>query len=114
MKIDGRNSAIHEEVADLYDEWSRVAPPEKKAELRGLYLASLTAATKTGAKRVEPRRKMLAEATRLDDVTEQVRWAKDLATLDPSNRDAHYILANNILDGTSPNFPRSPPTSDDP
>ena len=105
LKLDGKNPAIHEEVADLYDEWARQAPAEKKAELRGLYLASLTSAIKNGAKRVEPRRKMLAEAIRLDDVTEQVRWAKDLATLDPNDRDAHYVLATQGLDGTSPNFP---------
>ncbi len=44
------------------------APAEKKAELRGLYLASLTASAKNGPKRVEPRRRMLAEAIRQDDV----------------------------------------------
>ena len=37
-KIDGRNSPLHEEMADLYEEWAREAPPEKRAELRGLYL----------------------------------------------------------------------------
>ena len=68
LVLDPKDASIHEEMANLYDEWSRQAPPEKKAELRGLYLASLTASTKNnGAKRVEPRRKMLAEAMRLDD-----------------------------------------------
>ena len=105
LKLEPQNPALHEEMADLYDDWSRQAPPEKKAELRGLYLASLTASTKGGSKRVEPRRRMLAEAIRQDDVLEQIRCAKELATLDPTNRDAHYVLAAEELDGTSPNIP---------
>jgi tetratricopeptide (TPR) repeat protein len=105
LKLDGRNAALHEEMADFYDEWSRQAPAEKKAELRGLYLASLTASAKNGTKRVEPRRRMLAEAMRQDDVIEQVRWAKDLASLEPANTDAHYVLAADSLDGTTPNIP---------
>ncbi len=105
LKLDSKDASIHEEMANLYDEWSRQAPPEKKAELRGLYLASLTASTKNnGAKRVEPRRKMLAEAIRQDDVIQQMTWSKDLATLDPTNRDAHYVLAAGELDGASPNI----------
>ena len=105
LKLDGRNPAIHEEMADLYQEWARQAPPEKKAELRGLYLASLTAAANNGSKQAGPRRRMLAEAIRQDDVIEQVRWAKSLAPLDPTNADAHYVLAADALDGTSPNIP---------
>jgi tetratricopeptide (TPR) repeat protein len=106
LKIDSRDASIHEEMANLYEEWSRVASPEKKAELRGLFLASLTSATKNnGSKRVEPRRRMLAEAIRQDDAIEQARWSKDLATLDPTNRDAHYVLAATELDAPSPNIP---------
>ncbi len=105
LKLDGQNNAIHEELAGLYDEWSRTAPAEKKAELRTLYLGSLDASTRNGSKRVEPRRKLLAEAIRQDDVLQQVKWAKDLATLEPTNRDAHYVLAAEELDGPSPNIP---------
>lgn len=105
LKLDGQNGAIHEELAGLYDEWSRTAPAEKKAELRTLYLGSLDASTRNGSKRVEPRRKLLAESIRQDDVLQQVKWAKDLATLEPTNRDAFYVLAAEELDGTSPNIP---------
>ena len=104
LKLAPRDASIHEEMASFYEDWSRQAPPEKKAELRGLYLASLTSAAKAGPKKVEPRRRMLAEAIRQDDAVEQVRWSKDLASLDPNNRDAHYVLANDELDGASPNI----------
>ena len=105
LKLEPKDAAIHEEVADLYEEWSRQAPPEKQAELRGLYLASLTASARNESKRLSPRRRMLSEAIRQDDVLEQVRWARELATLEPANRDAHYVLAAGELDGPSPNIP---------
>jgi cellulose synthase operon protein C len=105
LKLDSRNAALHEEMADLYEDWARVAPDDKKTELQSLYLTSLTASTKFDTKRVSPRRRMLAEAVRLDDLMEQVRWARDLVSLEPTNRDAHYILAADSLDGTSPNIP---------
>ncbi len=105
LKQDGRNPAIHEEMADFYEGWAAQGPAEKKAELRGLALASLTSAAKNGPKRVEPRRRMLAEALKQDDAAEQVRWSKDLITLDPGNLDARYVLASEGLDGASPNLP---------
>jgi tetratricopeptide (TPR) repeat protein len=105
IKLDNKNAALHEEIADLYEEWSRVAPADKKNELRSLYLTSLTASTKFDTKRISPRRRMLAEAIQLDDLVEQVRWSRDLVSLEPNNRDAHYILAAEALDGTSPNIP---------
>ena len=105
LKLEPQNAALHEEMANLYEEWAHRAPPEKKAELRGFYLASLAASARSGSKRVEPRRRLLAESIRQDDVLEQVRWAKELITLDPNNRDAHYVLAAEELDGPSPNIP---------
>ncbi len=105
LKQDGRNPEIHEEMADFYDTWAAQAPAEKKAELRGLCLASLAASAKNGPKRVEPRRRMLAEALKQDDLAEQGRWAKEVITLDPGNLDAHYALASEGLDGASPNLP---------
>ena len=105
LKLEPQDAALHEEMANFFEEWARQAPPGKKAELRGLYLSSLTSSAKSGSKRVEPRRRLLAEAIRLDDVLEQVRWAKELSTLDPGNRDAHYVLAAEELDGPSPNIP---------
>ena len=80
-------------------------PAEKRAELRVLYLASLTTSANISKKRPEPRRRMLAEAIRQDDVLEQVRKAKELVSLDPTNRDVHFVLAAEGLDGTTPNIP---------
>ncbi len=106
LKSDGRNVALHEEMADFYEEWAGRAPTEKKAELRASSLESLrAAASKAGSKQAGPKRRMLAEAIRLDDVVEQVKWARDLATLEPTNRDAHFVLAGDELDSNSPNVP---------
>ena len=105
LKEDGKNALIHEEMADLYEEWAREAPADKKAELRGLYLTSLASSANFGKKRAEPRRRLLAEAIRQDDVMEQVRVSKELITLDPTNRDVHFVLAAEGLDGPSPNVP---------
>ncbi len=114
LKLEPQNAAIHEEMANLFEQWAREAAPERKSELRGQYLASLGASARTGTKRVEPRRRLLVEAIRLDDVLEQVRWAKELATLDPTNRDAQYVLATEELEGPSPNIPEDPPPTGHP
>ncbi len=105
LKLDGRNAELHEEVADLYEEWAATAPPEKKAELRGLFLAELNSSAKVGSRRAGPRRRLLAEAFRQDDTVEQAHWAKDLSSLEPDNADAHYVLASDGLDASSPNLP---------
>ena len=104
LKLAPKDAAIHEEMAGFYDDWSRQAPLEKQLELRGLSLASLASAAKAAPKKVEPRRRMLAEATRLDDRAEQVRWAKELVGLDPNDREAHHVLALVEAEGTSPNL----------
>jgi len=104
LKGDNRNAALHEEFADLCKEWMAEAPPEKKADLRNLYVSSLTSAANFGAKRVEPRRKLLSEAMRRDDQVEQVRWANALTTIDPNDADASFVLASEKLDATSPNL----------
>ncbi len=60
LKSDNRNAALHEELADLCREWMAEAPAEKKADLRNLYVSALTSAANFGAKRAEPRRKLLS------------------------------------------------------
>ena len=104
LKGDNRNADLHQELADLCKEWLTTAPAEKQADVRGLYVAELTAAANLSTKRVEPRRALLAEATRRDDHHEEVHWATQLAELDASNADAAYILASEKLDGTAPNL----------
>ena len=97
-------------MADLYEDWWRQAPAEKKAELRGLYLASLT---NVGHERDQAGRAPPAAPGRGDPAGRRrwsrSAWSKDLVTLDPSNGDAHYVLAAEELEATSPEPRRDPP-----
>ena len=102
LKTDNRNAPLYEEFADLCKEWMVIAPAEKKADLRNLYVGALKSAANFGAKRAEPRRKLLAEAMQRDDQVEEVRWAKSLAPIDPTDADAAFVLAAGELDETSP------------
>ena len=104
LKTENRNAALYEEFADFCQEWMRDASPEKKADIRTLYLGALNSAATHGTKRVEPRRKLLAESIRRDDVVEQVRWAKSLVSIDPTDSDAAYVLAADELENTAPNL----------
>ena len=102
LKTDNRNAPLYEEFADLCKEWMAGAPAEKKADLRNLYVGALKSAANFGAKRAEPRRKLLTEAMQRDDQVEEVRWAKSLAPIDPTDADAAFVLAAGELDETSP------------
>ena len=104
LKTENRNAALYEEFADFCEDWMREASPEKKADIRTLYLGALNSAATHGTKRAEPRRKLLAESIRRDDVVEQVRWAKSLASIDPTDSDAAYVLAAEELENTAPNL----------
>jgi len=104
LKGDNRNSTLHEEFADFCREWRADAPAEKKAELGNLYVSALTSSATHGAKRVEPRRRLLAEAIRRDDQVEQVRWAKAVVLIEPSDPEASFVLASDELDRISPNL----------
>ncbi len=104
LKSDNRNAALYEEFAEFCREWMTEAPAEKKADLRTAYLSALTSAANHGTRRAEPRRRLLDEAVRNDDHNEQVRWARSLAAIDPTNTDAAYVLAADDLEGTSPNL----------
>ncbi len=105
LKQDGRNAVLHEELADLYDEWSRQSPPDKKSELRGLYQNALAATARYSPRPAGATRRLLAEAIRQDDSVEQVRRAKELASLEPGDRDARFVLAASELEAAAPNVP---------
>ena len=104
LKTDNRNPALYVELADLCQEWMREAPPEKKVELHNLYVSALTSAANQGAKQVEPRRRLLTDALVRDDQVEQIRKARELAPIDPTNADAAFVLAADELDSISPNL----------
>ncbi len=94
-------------MAEFYEGWAAQAqvPAEKKAELRGLALASLAAAAKTGPKLVEPRRRMLAEAIKQRRPHRAGALGQGGRHPRPGNLDARYVLASEGLDAASPNLP---------
>ncbi len=100
-QLDGKNPAIHLEMAKLYAEWGAHAPAEKQAALRALRLASLADAAKHGETLKEPRRELLAAAMAQDELPESLSWAKKVLALEPENVDAHYVMAAGSLDDQS-------------
>ncbi len=98
LQLDGKNAAIHEEMASMFADWAKQAPAEKKPEIMAWRLASLEEACKYDKRLQEPRRALLAAAQDHDDTAETVRWAKEVLSLEPDNVNAHYALANEALE----------------
>jgi predicted Zn-dependent protease len=105
LQQDGKNAAVHEELAAMYAEWAARAPAEKQSELRGLRLAALADAAKYGKTLKEPRRLLLEDAMRHDEPGPSVYWAKEVLRVEPSSGDAHYVLAAEALEEKTPNLP---------
>ncbi|HMB02988.1 MAG TPA: tetratricopeptide repeat protein, partial [Isosphaeraceae bacterium] len=105
LQKDGRNAAIHEELAGMYAEWAERAPAEKQADLQALRLRALIDAARFDKGRVEPRRLLLADAMRQDEASSCAYWAKDLLTLEPNNAEAHYVLAAEGVEERTPHIP---------
>ncbi len=99
LQVNGKNAAVHEEMAKLYGEWADHAPAEKQQELRGKHFESLIKAANHGPTLTEPRRALLAAAMARDEVPESVHWAKEVIGLEPANAEAHYALAAAALEG---------------
>jgi tetratricopeptide (TPR) repeat protein len=97
LQVDGRNAAIHEEMAAMFAEWAAKAPAERRPEILRDRLASLAEAAKYGKTLREPRRLLLAEALRRDDATESLHWAREVLALEPANTDAHFVAASDLL-----------------
>jgi cellulose synthase operon protein C len=102
LQMDGKNPAIHEEMATMFGEWADRAPVEKQAEIRGWRLASLAEAAKYGKNLKEPRRQLLAAAMAQDEVPESLHWAKELLALEAGNADAHFVIASETLETRAP------------
>jgi len=98
LQLDGKNPAVHEEMAAMFAEWAKKAPAQKQPEILGWRLASLAEAAKYGKTLREPRRELLAAAMDHDDSAETLHWAKEVLTLEPENVDAHFALASEALD----------------
>jgi len=105
LQADPRNAAIHEELAAMYGDWAAQAPAEKQAELRSWRLGELAEAAKYGRTLKGPRRRLLAEAMRQDEVPEGLYWAAEVLRVDPADADAHYLTAAEELDRRAPAVP---------
>jgi|GEM_PF-883844 len=104
LQKDGRNPAIHEELASMFAEWAAQSKGDAQAKLLNNLMDSLKAAADHGKKLKEPRRKLLAESMRRDLTGRSVFWSRELLKLEPKNSDAHYVLADEELEGASPRF----------
>ena len=67
LQQDGKNAAIHEEMAAMFAEWAAKAPAEKKTELRAQRLTALADAAKYGKTLKAPRRQLLEDAMQHDE-----------------------------------------------
>ena len=105
LQLEGRNAAIHEDMAAMFAEWAAQAPPERQADLRSQELAALAEAANYGKTLKEPRLKLLAAALTRDEVPESLHWAKEVIALDPENADAHFAIATETLEEHAPQLP---------
>jgi predicted Zn-dependent protease len=105
LQQDGKNAAIHEELAAMLAEWAERAPADRQSDLRAQRLAALVDAAKYGKTLKEPRRLLLADALLHDEAAQSVYWAKDLLRVEPQNADAHYVMAAEGLEEQTPNVP---------
>ncbi len=104
LQIDGRDPAVHEEMASLYEEWLGSAPTEKAARLRVARHESLSSAARFGTTSIRPRLSLLHEALERDDRAEAHRWATELLRLDSDDPAAHGVVAEVMLEESAPNF----------
>jgi tetratricopeptide (TPR) repeat protein len=92
-----KDPEIHEELAVMLAKWAEQAPAEKRPELLQQHYAALIDAVRFGPRAVGPRRALLTESLRLDEMGEAARWARELVSLAPEDPDAHFALAVDAL-----------------
>jgi tetratricopeptide (TPR) repeat protein len=105
LQIDPRSAAIHEEFADLYREWSRGAPAEKREALLTERIAHLRSAVKYDKSGRGPRIQLLEIALGQDTAADSVYWAREVLKVDAEYANAHYALAFEELETPSPTIP---------
>jgi predicted Zn-dependent protease len=105
LQVDGKNPAVHEEMAAMFGEWAVKAPEEKRAEILNWRLYSLAKAAEYGKTLREPRRQLLAAAMEADETPEGTHWARELLELEPADAEAHYQVAASLLEERTPAVP---------
>jgi predicted Zn-dependent protease len=103
LQRDGKNPKLLEEMAGLYGEWADRSPVDR-AKHRLYRIKYLLDAAKYGKQSTEPRRQLLVEAMRQDDMIQGISLAKELLALDPNSADAHFVLAEDALAANPPNI----------
>ncbi len=103
LQQDPKNAAIHQELAAMLEDWSKQSDAQR-TKLRPERMAALQSAAKYDAKRPGPRRILLEDALRREELGEAARWAGELLPLEPENPDALYVSALEALDRQPPNL----------
>lgn len=102
LQTEGKDGKIHQELGEMYTEWSETLTDPKKAEIAMQATASFAEAARRGKNLVKPRRALLAEALASAREQEVARWAGELYALEPTDLDANYVLAAKELDEKTP------------
>ncbi|MDG3002996.1 tetratricopeptide repeat protein [Paludisphaera mucosa] len=104
LQSDGRNAAVHEEFAGLYDDMIKAAPADRRDALRTERADHLIKSVRFDKNLKGPRLRLLQDAMADDVAHDAVYWARELATLDPENLDVAFVLASEALDSRTPNL----------
>ena len=105
LQFESKNAATHEEFANLYRDWCKSAPVERRDALEAERTDHLVKAVKFDKSARGPRVQLLEEAIVHDNPADSLYWARELLRVDPENPDAHYVLAFEELETRSPNIP---------
>jgi len=105
LQLDSKSAAIHEELADLYENMAETAQEERRETLRGERLTHLARAANLDKTAKEPRLRLLHLAMADDSSQDAIYWAREVVKLDPENTDANFVLAFEDLASGSPNIP---------
>ena len=106
LQIDPKNPAIHVEFANLYRDWGKTAPAEKRETIQTERTAQLVAAAKFDKSGRGPRVQLLEISMAQDIAADAVYWAREVLKVDADNPDAHYVLALDELESRIPEHPR--------
>ena len=105
LQFDAKSSALHEEMAQLYHDWSAAAPADRRELIRSQWYEHLVKAVKFDKTARTPRLQLLQAAIEDDSTSDAAFWAREVLNVEPGNADAHYILALEDLETRSPNVP---------
>jgi predicted Zn-dependent protease len=105
LQFEPKSAATHEEFANLYRDWARVAPAAKRDTLQAEYHDHLQKAVNYDKSSKGPRLQLLETALAEDNALESGYWAREVLKVDPENPDAHFVLVLEELEGRSPNVP---------